>query len=350
MSPVWDSQAKDLQPPASSPAPVAPPGPLFVTGGSGFPGHALLPALTAAGYTVRALVRPASVERLPTGAGIQPVVGDLLNPASYVAQLSGCAAVVHAAGLFRFWGPAATFERINHEGTLTLAQQAVRAGVRRFVYVSTLAVIGRPLRGQVVTEATPPRPQDAYQRSKYAAEEALRRVATQTGLEVVILRPGGFYGPGSTYGLNRLLILDALRGWRVQVKGGRLHLFPPVFVADVAQAVVAALQRFRAGEVYHVHDDPPTLAEANRLVSQLAGISPWRWNAPAALMVALAAGMEALAWFTRREPFYPLNLRHYVLQDWRASAAKARRELGFTPTPLREGLRQTLAWAQSHLR
>ena len=170
-----------------------------------------------------------------------------------------------------------------------------------------------------------------------------------TGLEVIILRPGGFYGPGSTYGLNRLLILDPLRGVRVAVKGGRLHLFPPVFIADVAEGVLLALERGRPGAVYHLHDDPPTLAEANRLVSRLAGISPRRLNAPAGLMIALAALMEAVALVTRREPFYPLNLRHYVLQDWRADNRRTRAALGFHPTPLEEGLRATIPWLRAHL-
>lgn len=331
--------------------------PLFLTGATGFLGRALLPALLEAGWAVRVLVRPQSLpclqQRLadhPQREAVTPIVGGLEQPAAYRDALAGCAAVVHAAGLFRFWGPREAFERINHQGTLCLAEAAVQAGVRRFVHISTLAVIGRPPAGEVITEATPCRPLDPYQRSKYAAEQSLLRLAGQTGLEVVILRPGGFYGPGGTYGLNRLLILDPLRGLRIQVKGGRMHLFPPVHIADAAQGVLAALERGRPGEIYHLHDDPPTLAEANRLVSRLAGISPFRLNVPVPLILAFAALLEGLSRLTGREPLYPLNLRHYVFPDWQASNAKARRELGFTPTPLEEGLQETIAWAKAYLR
>lgn len=323
---------------------------LFVTGGTGFLGQALLPALAAAGYAVHALVRPGSLARLPQSAGLTPQPGDLLHPVTYASALQGCAAVVHAAGLFRFWGPAHAFDRLNRVGTQRLAEAAVRAGVRRFVFVSTLAVIGRPLAQGVVTEATPPRPREPYQHSKYAAERALRRIAARSGMEVVILRPGGFYGPGGTYGLNRLLVLDPLRGVRLQVGLGRRHIFPPVYVPDVVQGILAALERGRAGEVYHLHDDPPTLREVNWLVGRLAGIGAWRLPAPRLGLLALAAVLEAWARLNHREPFYPLNLRHYVFPDWRASNAKARRELGFHPTPLAEGLRAAVAWARAYLR
>ena len=326
---------------------------LFLTGATGFLGHYLAPLLLQAGYAVRALVRPRSLERLPVPAdtpGLTVVPGDVTAPATYRAALPGCDAVVHAAGLFRFWGPATAFERVNHHGTRALAEAAAQAGVRRFVYVSTLAVIGVPPRGQPITEATPCRPRDAYQRSKVAAEQSLREIAARHGLEAVIVRPGGFYGPGGTYGLNRLLVLDPLRGVRVQVKGGRMHLFPPLFIRDAAQGVRLALERGQPGEIYHLCGEPVTLRRANRLVSQAAGISAWRWNAPAPLMVALAALLEGLAWFTRREPFYPLNLRHYVFPDWLASNAKAVRELGFAPTPFAEGIRETVAWAQQERR
>ena len=330
--------------------PLTHPLPLFVTGGTGFLGRALLPTLVEAGYRLRALARPRSLEHLPAHPHITPVPGDLTQPAAYAAALQGCGAVIHAAGLFRFWGPAAAFERVNHLGTQRLAEEAARAGVRRFVFVSTLAVIGRPPAEGVLTEATPPHPRDPYQRSKHAAEQTLRRIAARRGLEVLIVRPGGFYGPGGTYGLNRLLILDPLRGIRLQVGLGGRHIFPPVYVPDVAHGVLAALERGRAGEVYHLHDAPPTLREVNRLVGRLAGIGAWRPPAPPVALLLLAALLEARARFTGREPFYPLNLRHYVFPDWRASNAKARRELGFRPTPLAEGLRATVAWAQTHLR
>ncbi len=325
---------------------------LFLTGATGFLGHHLTPLLLQRGHTVRALVRPQSRGRLPLPAdspGLTVVPGDVTAPATYRDALAGCEAVIHAAGLFRFWGPAAAFERVNHQGTRALAEAAAQAGVRRFVFVSTLAVIGVPPRGEEITEATPCRPRDGYQRSKAAAERSLREIAARHGLETVILRPGGFFGPGGTYGLNRLLIFDPLRGVRVQVRRGRMHLFPPLFIRDAAQGVLLGLERGRDGEIYHLCGEPVTLQEANRLVSRAAGITAWRLNVPRPLILAFAALLEGLARFTHREPFYPLNLRHYVFPDWRASNAKAVRELGFTPTPFADAIRETVAWAQQVL-
>jgi nucleoside-diphosphate-sugar epimerase len=190
---------------------------------------------------------------------------------------------------------------------------------------------------------------DAYQRSKLAAEQLVLAANQPAGLQTVVLRPGAFYGPGGRYGFNRLFIEEPLRGLRIQVDGGRRITFF-VYVPDVARAVGLALVSGRAGEIYNICDDACSHRQINTLVSQIAGISAWRLNAPRRLMVSLARLMEAWAALTRQEPFYPLNLEHYVFQDWPASNAKARRELGFTPTPLAEGLRATIDWYRRPLR
>jgi len=321
---------------------------IFLTGGTGFLGHHLVPRLRRAGYRVRLLARPASrVDWLPR-QGVEIFPGDVTDPAGLEIALHGCSAVIHAAGLFRFWGAEEAFERVNHHGTRLVAQAAVRAGVERFVHISTIAVVGRPPSGPF-DENVACRPQDAYQRSKLAGERAVRTLAEREGLRTVILRPGGFYGPGGWYGFNRLFVLDPLRGLRVQVERGRRYIFP-VYIADVAETILTALSRAPAGETYHVCDAPVTHAHVNRLVSELAGIARWRVNVPRPIMLAFASLLERVAAHTGREPFYPLNLRHYVFQDWRPTHHKARRDLGFTPTPLREGLRATVAWARRALK
>ena len=76
----------------------------------------------------------------------------------------------------------------------------------------------------------------------------------------------------------------------------------------------------------------------------MLGISTWRFDAPRAMMIFLAAVQEVMSKITQREPFYPLNLRHYVFNDWQVSSKKAREELNFEPTPIREGLQQTVNW------
>lgn len=317
--------------------------PLLVTGATGFLGKHLLPILLDSGIPLRLLVRDASKISLPPTASVTFAQADLTDPPGVRAALEGCCAVIHAGALFRFWGSAPQFERTNLQGTRNLLEAAQSVGgIERFIHISTIAVIGKTPANETITEETRCLPQDDYQRSKYAAEQ----LALHSELPVIVLRPGAFYGPGSTYGFNRLFIGEPLSGWRVQVEKGRRLIFP-VYVRDVAQAALLALQRGKPGQIYNICDDAVSHAQVNEMVSRLAGISTWRLNVPAKLMLLLAALMEQAAALSHREPFYPLNLRHYVFQDWRVSNAKARHELGFVPTPLVDGLRETIAWYRS---
>jgi dihydroflavonol-4-reductase len=211
------------------------------------------------------------------------------------------------------------------------------------VYISTVAVVGEPHRGEIIDEETVCHPKDDYQKSKYAAERLILEMIKSRNLPGVILRPGAFYGPGSRYGFNRLFIEEPMRGWRIQIDNGR-HFTFPIFVPDVPPAILKTLKTGTPGEIYNISDRSFTHAELNHLISPLLGISTWRLNVPSFLMVVLAAIMELISKITRREPFYPLNLRHYVFSDWRVRSGKARLELGFEPTSIEEGLRKTVAW------
>lgn len=316
---------------------------ICVTGGTGFLGHHLVPRLLAEGYRLRLLVRRTSDVRWLPEQGVDPVLGDITDPESVRRAMDGCVYVVHAAALFRFWGPESDFQRVNVEGTRIVAREALQAGVRRLVHISAVAVVGEVPPGVVIDEQTPCHPCDPYQRTKYAAERLVLDMAARERLPVVVLRPGAIYGPHGRYAFNRLFIEDPWRGLHIQVEGGRRLTFP-VFGPDVAEAVCLALQRGRLGEVYNICDHPVTHVHINHLVSRLAGMNPRRWNVPRQALIGLAALMECWASWSGREPFYPLNLRHYVFADWCVSSEKAVRELGFQPTPLEKGLRETIAW------
>jgi nucleoside-diphosphate-sugar epimerase len=318
---------------------------IFVTGGTGHLGYALLPALLRAGYQVRALTRQPE-RHAWLGAlsdGLHIVRGDVTDAALVHEAVQGCRYVVHAAAKFAFWGKHEQFERTNVEGAENVMRAALTAQVEKFIHISTVVVVGKPLAGRVVDETHPTDPTDPYQRSKLRAEQLALQAQRESGLPVVVLRPGAFYGPGGRYAFNRLFIEDALKGIRIQVDGGNYITFP-VYVGDVAQAILSALERGRVGEVYNICGETLTHREANRIVSEEAGISPFRLNVPGSLMIFVARLWTALSEYTRIEPYYPLNLRSYVFNNWQVSSEKARRELGFTPIAFREGVRLTLEW------
>jgi nucleoside-diphosphate-sugar epimerase len=236
-----------------------------------------------------------------------------------------------------------TFWQTNVEGTATMLAGALEAGVERFVHVSTVVVVGKTFPGQVIDETHPCQPLDPYQRTKLEGERLAMAYYQEQGLPVVILRPGAFYGPWGHYAFNRLFFEEPLRGWRIEVNNGQ-HITFPVFALDVALAIQLALKNGRPGQIYNISGQSLSHDQVNAIVSDLAGISRWRFNIPTRAVVSLARVWTLLSRYTRQEPYYPVNMAPYVFQDWLISSEKARLELGFSPTPFAEGVETTLKW------
>ncbi|MDG9980472.1 UDP-glucose 4-epimerase family protein [Ectopseudomonas oleovorans] len=172
---------------------------VLLTGSTGFIGSALLAELKKLPEfrvvcAVRSAVSPASVDVV--------VVGNIDGATDYSAALNGVDVVVHAAARAHIMrdevaDPLAEYRKVNVEGTLNLAKQAVAAGVKRFVYISSIKVNGESTTGlKAFTEADAAKPEDPYGISKYEAEQGLRLLAEETGFDVVIIRPPLVYGPG----------------------------------------------------------------------------------------------------------------------------------------------------------
>jgi nucleoside-diphosphate-sugar epimerase len=314
---------------------------IFVTGGTGFLGRSLLPALVEKGFHVRALTRHPADHPWLNALGVEAIQGGVEDKQVVERAVEGCRYVVHAAGRFSFWGKREQFERTNVEGSANVMQAAIQSGVERFVHISTIVVVGSPLPDRIVDETHPTNPVDPYQRSKLKGEQLALQHHHDHGLPVVILRPGAFYGPYGRYAFNRLFFEDPLKGLLIQVNNGNNITFP-VYIGDVANSIIAALQLGRSGEVYNICGETMTHHEANHIISDEAHITHFRINVPGWSMIALAHLWTALSEYTRVEPYYPLNLRSYVFNNWRVSSEKACRELGFQPISFREGVRRTL--------
>ncbi|NJL92712.1 MAG: hypothetical protein HC915_02750 [Anaerolineae bacterium] len=127
------------------------------------------------------------------------------------------------------------------------------------------------------------------------------------------------------------------------VDGGR-HLTFPAYIKDVAQGLLLALERGRPGEVYNICSQSLTHREVEQTIARLSGTSAFRLHAPGWVMIPFARLLTALGGALGREPHYVINMRPYIFGEWRISIAKARQELGFTPTPFEEGVRETLQW------
>nr|MCU0482009.1 NAD-dependent epimerase/dehydratase family protein [Anaerolineae bacterium] len=149
---------------------------IFVTGGTGFLGRHLIPALCREGYTVKVLTRtPDQHPWLSAYKGVSIIKGDLDNLDVLMNGVQGCDYIIHAGGLFRFWGDETNFMRTNAQGTHNILTAAASIPLKRFIHISTIAVIGHPHQTDVMDETYPPTPTDPYQHSKLQGEqEALR--------------------------------------------------------------------------------------------------------------------------------------------------------------------------------
>jgi nucleoside-diphosphate-sugar epimerase len=312
---------------------------VLVTGANGFVGQTVCPALASAGLTVRAAVR--DPDRLPARppSGEVAGVGYIGPDTEWAPALAGVDAVVHLAGRVHvlketFEDPQAEFHKINVLGTERLAWEAAGAGVRRLVYVSTVGVNGRSTsRTRPFTEEDQPVPHNPYALSKWEAERVLRRVSTETGLEVAILRPPLVYGPGVKANFLSLMRL-ADRGFPLPL-GAVENRRSLVYVGNLADAVLACLRHPRAaGEVFLVSDgeDVSTAELLNKI-----GVS---LNRPVRLLpvppgLLLAAGRVTGA-SSKVEP---------LLDSLAVNGGKIRRRLGWQPPySMDEGLEHTARW------
>lgn len=308
----------------------------FVTGATGFVGGRLAARLRERGDEVVALVRSPVKAGCLRELGCELVEGDLSARADLAVGMEGCDGVFHLAAIYRNGVPASRrpelFE-VNVRGTENVLDAAADAGVPRIVYVSSNVVFG-DTRGLVVDEAYQPPPGEYV--SLYHETKALAHRAAQEriahGAPVVIVQPGGVYGPGDHTGVGPMLE-RAARGKLVVLPFGSVGL-NWTYVEDAAEGVLLAHDRGRVGESYVVGGEIATLREAVERAFALAGRRPRIVPVPTwAVRLATPLG-----------PLLGLSVSDYVSASdgvtyW-GTDAKARRELGYAPRTLDEGLRE----------
>jgi nucleoside-diphosphate-sugar epimerase len=305
-----------------------------VTGGTGFVGGVLVRQLREAGHEVVALMRGSPGSKL----GVETVRGDLLDVAALERLCSGVDGLFHVAGWYKVGTrDAAEGTRVNVDGTRNVLSAAIRSGVPRVVYTSTLAV-NSDTRGRVVDESYRFRGRhiSAYDESKARAHDVALEFAAE-GLPVVVVMPGLVYGPSDT-ALTGHLIRDTVRGRRTAVPAGGGVCWG--YVDDVAAGHVLAMQRGAAGETYMLAGPPASLAEGLRRVAGLAGTRP-PMVLPNALVRATAATAGLVGRVIPLPPMYAAESLRAGLATYFGNPAKARAELGWTVRDLDQGLRDT---------
>jgi nucleoside-diphosphate-sugar epimerase len=312
----------------------------LVTGASGFIGRHLLQALKNSGWDVRAFVH-----RTPPAEifGVISFRGDILDVAALAKAMAGVDTVFHLAAAV---GSVVTdphmFRKINVIGTKNILAAAQRAGVGRVVHFSSIGVLGAVKPGIVADEDCPAAPRTLYDRTKFAAEVAVRQAAAN-GFDVVIVRPGWVYGPGDR---RTFKFINAICRRRSALIAGAPGRQTPVYIDDLVAGVLLAAEKGRPGAVYHLAgDEILTPAEMTAIVADNCGVVGPRLKLPRRLAMAAAFILEKTFGIMKKETFLNRGKLSFFLDPKAMSSARAKKELGFAPVnDFRTGMALAIAW------
>lgn len=340
---------------------------IFVTGATGFVGRFLCERLLADGLQVRGTLLPESP--LSLVEGVDPVIIQPLGPdTSWIDSLEGIETVIHLAARVHIMpdpstDPLSEFRRVNVEGTAQLAREAAKAGVKRFVFISSIKVNGEESFIPYTPDSAP-KPSDPYGISKWEAEQALRRIEAETGLEVVVVRPTIVYGPG--------VKANFLNMMRIITKGIPLPLASInnkrslIYVGNLVDALtICAAHPAAAGQTYLVSDgEDVSTPELIRRVAHALKVPARQFSFPTSLMRMAGKILDGNFKFRIlnfglfkskiEKPIQNLEFKTHnrftgavnrLTGSLTVDSSKIRRELGWVPPfSMDEGLAETAGW------
>ena len=322
---------------------------VLVTGATGFTGGHLARHLLRQGYAVAALVRPASLAKAEwlKAAGVELHPGDLADAGAVHRACGGCEVVFHIAATYREAGQSdAAYIRVNVDGTRHVLEGARAAGARRVVHCSTGGVHGH-IEHPPANEDAPLAPGDVYQRTKLQAEQLAARFGRERGLDVVVARPIGIYGPGD---MRFLKMFRGIARGRFPMLGRGDVFYHLTYIDDLVRGLeLCGTVPAAAGRTYILAGPRyTTLKDLIGLVAKEMGTGPPRVHLPVWPVWLAGALCEAVCVPLKIEP--PLYRRR--VDFYRKSRAfdttRARQELGYNPTiDLEDGIHLTAQWYRS---
>jgi nucleoside-diphosphate-sugar epimerase len=313
----------------------------FVTGATGFVGGRVVRQLVEAGHQVVAVVRSPEKAQDLAALGVSLHKGDVTEKESMRAPMTGVDGVFHIAGWYKIGVPdKSAGQKINVEGTRNVLELMQELKIPKGVYTSTLGV-NSDTRGKLVDESYrfSGRFLSVYEQTKAEAHKVAEEFIAQ-GLPLVIVQPGLIYGPGDTSSVRTNLIQFLKRQLPLMPKG---TAFCWAHVDDTARGHILAMEKGVPGQNYFICGPVHTFVEAMQIASEITGVPQPGMQVGPGMMKAMAACMGVIEKvISLPESYTHEGLLTIAGVTYIGDNSKAKRELGFNPRPLKEGLRETL--------
>jgi dihydroflavonol-4-reductase len=320
--------------------------PVLVTGASGFIGSAVVRALVADGFEVRALCEPGRDDDNLAGLPVERVVADIRDPAALDDAVAGVATVFHLAAIYRFWAAdPKLFYDVNVGGALNVIRAVQHAGCDRLVYTSTVGTIGVAENDRLASEDTLVHFEHLfghYKRSKYLAEHEVLR-AGATGVPVVLVHPTFPVGERDTAPTpTGRTILEFLNG---RIPGYVDTALNVVHVDDVARGHLLAARRGALGRSYILGGENMSLQEMLSTLADVCGLPAPRIKVSSRVVLPIVRSSEWVqSTLLHREPTLPSEPVRMATTRMEYDTSRARTELGYTSIPARIALARAARW------
>ena len=319
----------------------------LITGATGFVGSAVLRELLKKKHKIKALVRQSSVLDNLKNLDVEIVYGDLKDKDSLKRCLKECKHLFHVAADYRLWVPKAKeiYEN-NVNGTENLMKEALNLGIEKIVYTSSVAVLGKPIEGDIADENTPVNIDQMighYKKSKYLAEEKVKELYKTKKLPVVIVNPAAPVGPRDIKPTpTGKMILDAARRKIPAYLDTGLNI---VHVDDVAKGHIQAFNKGKLGERYILGGENLTFKEILEMISNLCGHNPPKIQLPKKPLYPIGYIFEIFArLFNLKNPMLTVDMIRMAEKKMFFSSEKAKKELNYKYKPATIALKDAIQW------
>jgi farnesol dehydrogenase len=325
---------------------------ICVTGATGFIGINLTLRLANSGHTVHAICRSESKERLIRHDNVKVFRGHILDAINLENAMQSCDVVFHLAAYAHVWARnPEVYYQVNVEGTRLILATAARLGIMRVVVTSTAGIFGPSLNGEIITEDTVSRIAylNDYDRSKAMADELIRNFL-QEGPEVISVFPTRVYGPGLLNDSNSVTKMIS------RYISGKWHFIPSdgestgnyVYIDDVVKGHILAMEKGIPGSRYILGGENVSFNEFFNVLQNISGTKYRLFHFPDYLMLVFSKFIVFFADLTGISPLITPGFVRRYLYKWSFTSEKAVKELGYTITPLKEGMSKTIKWIRSN--